>query len=167
VTSDATQQHAPLALHPSPRVPRPPFLLPPLSSLLLAAVTVAAAGCSRGPSIVPVQGKVHYNGQPLAFGSVMLQPDAGQPARAKIQPDGTFKMTTNRFGDGATVGRNRVRVTCYEGQGPSAAEGEGEPALGKSLIPRRYADIDTSGIVVQIEPPGNDNLVIELTDDAG
>jgi len=123
------------------------------------------AGCSRGPQIVPVKGKVLYNGEPLEFGSVMFQPEAGQPARAEIQPDGTFELTTESPGDGATVGPNRVRVTCYEAQGAAASGSEGEMALGKSLIPRRYTDVDTSGIVIDVPPGGQDDVVVRLTDD--
>lgn len=128
---------------------------------------MTVVGCSRGPEIAPVKGKVLYNGQPLKFGGVMFQPEAGQPARGEIQPDGTFTLTTNRFGDGATVGRNRVRVACNEAQDRSTDEGDGERPLGKLLIPRRYTDIDTSGIVVEVKRRENDNVLIELKDDAG
>ena len=49
----------------------------------------------------------------------------------------------------------------------SAPPGEGEAALGRLLIPRRYTDIDTSGIVIVVEASGNDDVRIELTDEAG
>lgn len=147
--------------------PRPsPFassLLPLLSSLLLVAA--ATTGCSRGPTIAPVSGKVLYNGEPLKFGSVMFQGESGQPARATIQPDGTFELTTDSMGDGARVGTNRVRVTCYEAQDPNAAASAGEAALGKLLIPKKYTDIDTSGIVIDVPPGGKQDLVIELKDE--
>jgi hypothetical protein len=108
-----------------------PFALLP-SLLLLAAL----AGCDGGPQIVPLKGKVVYKGQPLTFGSVMLQPEGGQPATAVIEPDGTFVLSTHSPGDGATVGQNRVRVTSYEGQAPDAKRSaETELALGNSLIP--------------------------------
>ena len=137
--------------------------LPLLASRLLGAC--ATTGCSRGPEIVPVSGKVLYNGEPLKFGGVMFQPQAGQPARGVIQPDGTFVLTTDKTGDGATVGPNRVRVTCYEAQDPSAGASEGEAALGKLLIPKKYSDIDTSGIEIDIPRGGKDDVVINLQDE--
>lgn len=150
--------------------PRRPSLLALQSSLLahlftLAFIALAIIGCSRGPEIVPVSGKVLYNGEPLKYGGVMFQPEAGQPARGVIQPDGTFVLTTESKGDGATVGRNRVRVTCYEAQDPSAAASEGEAALGKLLIPKKYTDIDTSEIEIEVPRGGKNDVVIELTDE--
>ena len=133
-----------------------------LGSFLLIAW---ATGCSRGPEIVPVSGKVLYNGEPLKFGGVMFQPNAGQPARAAIQPDGTFVLTTDSLSDGATVGRNRVRVTCYDSQNPNATPSEGEAALGRLLIPKKYTDIDTSGIEIDIPRGGKSDIVIELMDE--
>jgi len=133
-----------------------------LCSFLLIA---CATGCSRGPEIVPVSGKVLYNGEPLKFGGVMFQPNSGQPARAAIQPDGTFVLTTDSLSDGATVGRNRVRVTCYDSQNPNAAPSEGEAALGRLLIPKKYTDIDTSGIEIDIPRGGKSDIVIELMDE--
>ena len=106
-----------------------------------------------------------YNGEPLKFGGVMFQPEAGQPARGVIQPDGTFVLTTNNSGDGATVGRNRVRVTCYEAQDPAAGASEGEASLGKLLIPKKYTDIDTSEIEIDIPRGGKNDVVIELKDE--
>ncbi len=139
----------------------PRSLLTLLSSLLILTLV----GCNRGPTLTPVKGKVLYNGEPLKFGGVMFQPEGGQPARAEIQPDGTFTLTTNSRGDGATVGRNRVRVTCYPAQSPEAQASEGEAALGESLIPKKYTDIDTSGILVEVSK-GGDEVIIELTDDS-
>lgn len=135
-------------------------ILPIACPLVLLALT----GCSRGPEIVPVEGKVLYNGQPLTFGSVMFQPEAGQPARGVIQADGTFTLSTNQTGDGATVGRNRVRVTCFEAQNPHAASGGRERPLGRSLIPPAYNDVDTSGIEVQVARGMNVLVTIELID---
>jgi hypothetical protein len=140
-----------------------PSLFALLPSLLLLALL---AGCNDGPQIVPLKGKVTYKGEPLKFGGVMLQPVGGQPASGTINPDGTFVLSTNSSGDGATVGTNRIRVTCFEGQAPDATgDPNTERSLGRSLIPYRYNDIDTSGLVVDVQPRGNEDLVIDLTDE--
>lgn len=138
------------------------------TSLLGAAVlvmTAALTGCGEGRPLAHVEGQVLYKGKPLEFGSVTFQPAGGQPARADIGPDGKFVLTTPGEGNGAVVGFNKVRVTCYESQAPSyAAPTEGEGGLGKSLIPERYASYETSGITMEVQAGKNEPLMIELTD---
>lgn len=131
--------------------------------LLIVLCGILLIGCDRGPKIVPVSGTVTYKGKALEFGSVMFQPAQGQPAKGSIQADGTFVMSTFREGDGATVGRNRVRISCYESQAPKVVS-EGEQSLGKLLIPSKYTIYDQSGLVVDIKESDNEPIVFELTD---
>lgn len=122
-------------------------------------------GCGGGPRVVPVQGTVQFEGKPLRYGSVMFQPESGQPARGTIQPDGSFVLTTYNKGDGAVVGTHRVRITAYESQNPRASQvAQTELALGRSLIPKRYTDYDTSGIVVEVGADRNEPFLLELTE---
>lgn len=132
--------------------------------LATAAVACLAwpAACSRRPAVVPVAGRVTLDGKPLEFGSVMIQPAAGPAARSTIGPDGTFTAGTFAPGDGAIVGPAAVRVACYELQRPGAQPRDGELALGKSLIPGKYTQFETSGISITIAP-GMAPLEIELT----
>jgi hypothetical protein len=95
----------------------------------------------------------------------MFQPEFGQPSRSVIGPDGTFTLWTEVEGDGARIGKNEVRITCYEGQRPDANRGEGEPTLGKSLIPLKYTSFAHSGIKIVVEPQGNQNVVLEIKDE--
>jgi len=137
----------------------------PLASLLAVAM-VLGAGCRGGRlPVAPVQGKVLYRGNPLEFGGVMFQPDVGPPAKGKINPDGTFRLTTYREGDGAVIGVHRVRVTCFDIQRPGyqQAQSEQEAGAGRSLIPRKYTNFATSGLKVEVGPT-NDPFVLELTD---
>jgi hypothetical protein len=130
------------------------------------AIAIVAAGCGNHRNLAFVSGKVTYHGKPLQFGSVMFQPESGQPATAAIQPDGTFTMATRGEGDGASVGKNRVRVSCFESQSPSykPANGPGELSLGKSLIPQKYSSYETSGITVEVRSGTNEPFIINLTD---
>jgi hypothetical protein len=127
----------------------------------LAVLTLA--GCGGAPKMMPVTGKVVYNGQPLRFGSVTFQPPSGQPARGEIQPNGTFKLSTFRPNDGAVVGTHKVRITCYESQNPSTVKSPGEQSLGKLLIPRNYTLFDQSGLTAHVRPNRSEDLVFELT----
>ncbi len=134
--------------------------------VVVAVIAASFNGCDNERPLAPVTGKVTYRGEPLKFGTVMFQPPSGQPATASIQPDGTFALETRGEGEGAAVGMCKVRVTCYEGQNPvsrSAPSGD-EGGFGKSLIPEKYLDYDTSEITVEVKPGINDPVTIELKD---
>jgi hypothetical protein len=133
-----------------------------------AAALCALGGCGQRRPLAPVTGRVLYEGEPLRFGSVMFQPETGQPATALIQPDGTFTLSTVGEGAGAALGRNRVRITCYEGQRPDRGPsgGAGESGLGRLLIPRKYAGYETSGLTVDVRAEGNEPFVFDLHDDS-
>jgi len=122
----------------------------------LALLLPVLMGCAdkSASNVVPVEGKVLLDGQPLAFGTVTFQPNSGQPARGEIQSDGTFKLSTYAPNDGATVGRHQVRITCYESQSPDAKDSLESESLGASLIPERYTKFATSGLVVSIVSSG-------------
>ncbi|MDY0170678.1 MAG: hypothetical protein RBS80_29320 [Thermoguttaceae bacterium] len=135
--------------------------------LLTAAVggLCLLSGCGERRPLAPVTGLVLYNGKPLESGTVFFQPEYGQPATAIIQPDGTFALQTTGEGIGAVVGRNRVRVACYEAQPVTDEQGEG--TLGRLLIPRKYTDYQTSGLTVEVVSGQNEPIRIELTGQAG
>lgn len=137
----------------------------PILPTVLLCVTAAFLGCEAKSDMAPVRGKVLFNGQPLKFGSVMFQPEFGQPARSIIRPDGTFELWTEIEGDGARIGKNEIRVSCFEGQRPDASHGEGEPALGKSLIPTKYTSFAHSGLTYVVQPSGHADVVLELTEE--
>ena len=130
-------------------------------------IAVVVSGCDRGPILVPVTGKVLYNGKPLAFGSVTFQPPSGQPARGEIQGDGTFVLSTYRMNDGAVVGNHKVRVACYESQRKDAVHPPGEQSLGRLLIPKKYTLFDQSGLTAEVREQDNQPLVFELTGQPG
>jgi hypothetical protein len=140
---------------------------PFVAALFLCVVLHTLPGCNRGPQMAPVSGKVLYNGQPLAFGSVTFQPPTGQPAWAEIQSDGTFALSTFRPNDGAVVGQHKVKVACYESQRPAAKKRVGEQTLGRSLIPPSYTLFDQSGLTAEVLADENPPIVIELKGPAG
>lgn len=133
-----------------------------LQIILLVLLVFSVSGClKRGPQLAPVKGKVTYKGKPLPFGSVILQPAAGQPAIGAIQSDGTFQVQTPGHGDGAPVGVNRIQIICYEKIEPKTPGGE--IGMGKSLIPQKYTSYTTSGLTIDVQPGGND-LILDLKD---
>ena len=132
---------------------------------LLLTPLFAATGCNRGPEMTAIEGQVLFDGKPLTFGSVVFQHrQGGQPARAEIQPDGSFVLSTFSAEDGARLGPNRVRVLCYATQDPKVVQsGPRGDALGPSLIPVKYTKAATSGIVIEVEKGMELPVVIELT----
>jgi len=136
----------------------------PLVMIAMAlAVLTSAGGCKRNPRVVAVKGKVLYNGQPLPFGSVMFQPDKGQPAMADIATDGTFTLSSYGPNDGAVPGKHSVSVSCYEGHRPGKASGD---SLGKLLIPLKYTRFGSSGLTAEIQDTAGkepQEVVLELT----
>ena len=138
-----------------------------LERAFVLAIAVAVIGCGKPPhQLVPISGKVTYNGRPLKFGCVKFQPETGQWSKGIIQPDGTFQMVTPDEGDGAAVGVNKVRISCFENQDPTKKNGSEEMGivLGRSLIPRKYASQDTSGLKVEVKAEGNGPVIFDLKD---
>lgn len=130
------------------------------TSRILALVTIVAVGCADGaPSVAPVQGKVTFNGQPLTTGRVMTMPAAGRGAGGEIKRDGTFELTTPDYGDGAIPGAHKVAVRAFDESGAT----DPEFASGKSLIPARYANPMTSGLMIEVTADGENAPTLELT----
>ena len=125
-----------------------------------AAMCVLAVGCGSGKNIVPLEGRVEFSdGEPLTSGSIMFQPPSGQPARAQIQSDGTFVLSTEEVGDGAVVGLNKVRISSYATKAETADAPE---MLGESLIDERFSDYATSGLTVNVKAEGNEPVVLTV-----
>ncbi len=121
-------------------------------------------GCDRGPEVVPVTGKVTYNGDPLPYGSVLFQPSSGQPAGGVIQSDGTFRLSTFAEYDGAIVGGHKISVSCYTSHSPTerAKKQVGEFVFGDPLIPKKYAYVDSSGLNREVKSGEENAFTLEL-----
>jgi hypothetical protein len=129
-----------------------------LALLLVIPFWMAACGGSDKFDTVPAKGEVTYKGQPLGKGQIQLLPDNG-PAAVGLIEDGKFVLGTNADGDGAPPGKYRVTVFSYK----EIKNRFGE-TTSKSVIPNRYANPDTSGLVVEIPEGGNEAIKVELVD---
>lgn len=119
---------------------------------LLVAGLVFCTGC--GPStpftLVPASGKVSYEdgsaipGPPLLVTFVPQTPPANErdyprPATGLADATGAFDcLTTVRYGDGATVGPNKVLVVSQEANRPTGA------------VPLDWASADKTPLVVEV-----------------
>lgn len=128
----------------------------------LLPILLLAFGCGvKQLPTVPIEGKVFYQGKPLASGLVVLQPDVGPVAQGHIESNGVFRLSSYGKNDGAIVGKHRVRIVCREA--PVLKPGA-EAMPGKLLIPPKYADFSTSGLTVEVKPSNNEPLRFELVD---
>lgn len=131
-------------------------------ALLLAA---ACAGCS-GSGVYPVEGQVTWkDGRPASdiAGSLVFFENAEKKttSRGSIQPDGSFKLTTDKENDGAPAGEHTVLIIEV---GRKSLGGPDSTAIAPSKIDTRYATPGTSDlratvnagtnkITVTVEPP--------------
>lgn len=126
-----------------------------LSSLTLLILV----GCAKTtPQTAPVNGKVVFNGKPLTTGTVVTIPDAGRGAHGVIGADGSFTLQTFEKNDGAILGRHRVGVMAVMA-GKKGPEG----GYGKSLIPDRYNNPESSGLNIEVESGKTNTPTLELT----
>lgn len=116
-------------------------------SLLCLGAGVAGAflaGCTPNyPDTARVSGVVTLNKQPLDSGEIQFIGDNGVPAMGRIEPGGTYRLSTFLPDDGALPGTYRVIIRPAPGFLPS-----GPSAL--IAIPKRYADPVTSGLTAQV-----------------
>lgn len=116
-----------------------------LRALVIATLLFVCLGCSN---LVPVQGEVTLDGQPLAGAKVMFMPQAGgRPLEGTTDTAGKFRLTTNQPNDGAAAGEYVVTVTArtikYEAQA-GTEHGFVEKAIWQA--PERYSQPSQSGL---------------------
>jgi|SRR5579883_1802643 len=120
--------------------------------LLALLLCVSISGCGR--SMTEVSGTVRYNGKPLPSGTIQFLGADGVPHSGKIQPDGTYSVQV-------PTGTAKIIVSCVDesrlnkftaqstaNRGRTAPPSS--PAEKFSLIPTRYADWDSSGLMVNV-----------------
>jgi hypothetical protein len=122
----------------------------------LVAVWLVALVSGCGSSLCPINGKLQWkDGSPakeLAGGQVVFeQAEKRTSSIGVIKPDGTFEMTTLKPGDGVPSGHHQVAILEHR---PNANAG------GTQLVPAKldlkYADLNSSGLEVDIHPGKNE-----------
>jgi hypothetical protein len=109
----------------------------------MLASTLAGCGSGSRPTY-PTAGKVVFaDGTPLEGGTVefrSVQAENVLMARGRIQPDGSFQLSTFEPDDGAVEGEHRVLI-C-----PAPPKRFGLPSDPKLAIDFRFTKFDTSGL---------------------
>jgi hypothetical protein len=127
---------------------------------MVAVAAALVAGCGKPAhqlETAPVHGKVTLDGQPLPSGYVVVPTARGRMASGRIQPDGSFVMTTYDEGDGVQVGTHPVIVNELPPDEFSPV-----PADERVPIPTRYTSAGTSGLTVVVKPDEDNFLELNL-----
>lgn len=139
-----------------------------LSALALFAL---ALGCSKSdPNQVekkptsPARGLVTYKGKPVGSATVgFISLDNKVRAGARTDNVGSFVLSTYGADDGAPPGRYKVTVavsgTVELEPGVLAPE---PPGGFKSPIPTKYANPNTTDILVEVTEGGKNDFTIKL-----
>ena len=138
---------------------------------ILLPVGIFLTGCSNssGPPTYAVTGTVTMQGKPLAGAVITFVPtgNEGVAASAITDSDGKYALTTRQAGDGARPGEYRVKVSKQEQAtvDPSKmvknlsieeeqkiyVESKKPPPPAKRLIPSKFENDQTSGLVHKVE----------------
>src|ERR1700757_137440 len=133
--------------------------------LLSLAMFLCAAGCS-GSKIFPVPARAPLEETPLPHATVHFHPlsDEKYPgpssaAKTNAQGEFTLQLATSDT-KGALVGKHKVIITAYEGDGAIPNSSGKGGIVPKGLIPRRYnAD---SELTFDVPPEGSSSANFDL-----
>ena len=155
--------------------------------LIVAICALSFVGCNKSggrAGLVPVQGTLVYNNEPVADAIIEMRPaDATMEnvvSVGRTDPQGAFTMMTDRPGDGMLPGRYKTAVikevemignqTLEEYKKEKNPNDEPEfkydksKVVLKSLTPAKYADRENTPLIVEIPKKGDKNLLITIED---
>jgi len=141
-----------------------------LALSVLVTVGIVLTGCSNSsrPPTYRVTGTVTLQGKPVAGAAITFVPTGeGEAASAITDSEGKYALTTWEAGDGARPGEYRVKVSKQEQKAVDPAkmvqnlsieeeqkiyvESKKPPPPSKRLIPSKYEDDQTSGLMHTVE----------------
>jgi hypothetical protein len=116
--------------------------------VIVGMLAMLSAGCADDGR-AKVSGRVTYNGQPLATGSIAFIGDNYQTATTVLASDGSYSMR-------AALGTNKVVIASRdESLGEPTVDGLPKKISSKSHIPEYYADHAKSGLTADVVSGSN------------
>jgi hypothetical protein len=87
--------------------------------LAVAALLCGYVGCTKGPPVADVTGKLTYNGQPVRYAAVDFRPldESGRPSLGWTDEEGEYVAQYTLRQPGALIGRHKVSVRVYPAEG--------------------------------------------------
>lgn len=130
----------------------------PKQLLVAVLLCLLFVGCSRGPRIVPVRGKITLDGQPVKDADVMFvsQP-GGRLAVGKTDAAGKYSLSTHPEGNGALEGEHSVVVSSFRDETTAGTNTPEGAVSGSSLVkivwlvPEKYSKPNGSGLTATVK----------------
>ena len=132
-----------------------------VSVLILACLLVLPIiGCNDSDFLetYPAQGRITFNGRPMAGARLTLYPTSQDETMQNVMPkatvnaDGSFSLHTYKVGDGVPEGEYKLTVVWPNG----SDEMSETPGYISDLLYGRFASMDQSQIQVKIEAGVNE-----------
>ena len=127
--------------------------------VVLLGMIAGLTGCGRGgPVLVPVTGRVTFDGRPVETGEIIFRAVDGAVA------SGAGPIASGRYEARVPVGTKRVEVIATR-QGAARPEkpgGSGEPPPVQMYVPDRYNA--QSELTAEVTAAGPNEFDFELTD---
>ena len=139
--------------------------------MAIALALACFSGCSQGEKVYPVTGRVVFeDGVPADTGTIEFRSvDLGINARAKIQKDGSFQLTTHQPFDGAVAGKHQAIIvqhiiaevpTPQELVSPPGRTPKPRVHRAHKIVAKKYSSYDSTPLEFIVEP--SDNNVLEV-----
>ena len=125
--------------------------------LIIALLAILCEGCGGSNSLIPVHGEVTYQGKPLEYGTINFVSPNSRLASGEIEEGKFVNVTTYQKNDGLAPGEYFVTISVLD-----RSEKYRNTMVPPSLIPRKYADFNTSGLTAIIERGKTNELRFEL-----
>jgi hypothetical protein len=155
------------ALPSGPQPARREWCFSACQRLAIVVYALSCTGCADKAfhlETASVTGTVTLDGKPVTEGVVLFTPARGKLARGALSEDGTFTLSTYKDGDGAIVGTHQVAVISRLESDAATFEKPLAPGqqLFKWIVPERYANGATSGLVFEVKPGVENHPTFEL-----
>lgn len=86
--------------------------------LWLSAILAFCIGCSKGPELGEVTGKLTYKGQPVQYAAVEFHPiTPGKHSIGYTDAEGEYTVQYTLQREGALTGRHRILIKMYPPEG--------------------------------------------------
>jgi hypothetical protein len=128
--------------------------------LMLAAATVAAAGCQKSHATViqtvAVQGTVTLDGKPLEGAEVVFTTPLMASFTALTAGDGSYQLSTTSGGAYTCTGACKVTISKFVMPPGKTAEPNLSPQLqgAQQVVPFRYCDPAQATLMVTVPDQG-------------
>jgi hypothetical protein len=133
-----------------------------LPGMVIVAVLAVAPGCGKRDPFgrQPFKGFVTWEGKPIQYGSIVLEPADGQAAGAMASiRNGAFEMPRTA---GPPPGRYKVWLHAYDHSGERPADGREIPPP-KEMLPAKYLSRAPAEVTIeQVEGDAVNEFTFDL-----